>query len=417
MVKRIGIVGSGDAGTLTANLLAAKLGTQLKQERVSIELFGRDEAHVFQPGNLDVAFKGASPEKFVKEESTLLKPSIKFIAEPVTGISLEDREITLSRGQKRTFDYLILATGSESFPEGIEGLSSEALFFHKGPFDSRKIWSALQNFQGGNVVIAITGVPHKCPPSPNEAAFLVDEYLRKRGIRDKSNIKFLTPYPRAYPSAELAKTVQEEFDKKGIEVSTFFNVDYVDPKNKTISSLEGDKFSYDLLFAVPPHRGAKVIRDSEIGSDKDGWIPTDKGRLNVKNYDDLYSIGDATDIPTSKSGVVAHLESVLLSKNLVGEVIGSGEEPEVYNGRINCPMEMGGRKAIFVSATYSQPPKYQSPSFVKYEMKRAFGRLYWSAMKGSWEWLFRLYFGKTSSKLKSEEILTNPPEIEPLITK
>jgi sulfide:quinone oxidoreductase len=239
MTKRIGIVGSGDGGTLTANLLASKLRTQIKENRVSIELFGRDEAHVFQPGNLDVAFKGASPEKFVREESTLLKPDIQFVAQPVTRISLGNQEITLSSGQKRSFDYLILATGSESFPEGIEGLPGEALFFHKGPFDSRKIWLALQNFQGRNVVIAITSVPHKCPPSPNEAAFLVDEYLRKRGSREKSHINFLTPYPRAYPAAELAKTVQEQFDEKGIEVGTFFNVDYVDPNNKTISSLGG----------------------------------------------------------------------------------------------------------------------------------------------------------------------------------
>ncbi|MDH2900432.1 MAG: FAD/NAD(P)-binding oxidoreductase [archaeon] len=417
MVKRIGIVGSGDGGTLTANLLAAKLSAQIKQDQVSIELFGKDEAHVFQPGNLDVAFKGASPEQFVKEESTLLKPGVRFIAEPVTRINLADREIALLSGGKRSFDYLILATGSESFPEGIDGLTKEGLFFHKGPFDSRKIWLALQNFQGGNILIAITGVPHKCPPSPNEAAFLVDEYLRKRGIRDKANIKFLTPYPRAYPSSEIAKTVQEEFDKRGIEIASFFNADSVDPKNKTISSLEGDTFSYDLLLAVPPHRGAKVIRDSEIGSDKDEWIPTDKRRLNVKNYNNVYAIGDATDIPTSKSGVVAHLESVLLSKNLTREVIGREEDQEVYNGRINCPMEMGRRRAIFVSATYSEPPKYQSPSFVKYEMKRAFGRLYWSAMKGSWEWLFRLYFGKTSTKLESEEILIKPSKSEPLIAK
>jgi sulfide:quinone oxidoreductase len=403
-------VGSGDAGTLTANLLSSKLRDEIKRGQVSIELFGKNEAHAFQPGNLDVAFKGASPERFVREEKTLLKHEVKFSSEPVTKIGLSDREITLANGKKYSFDHLVMATGSEPFPEGIQGLADEALFFHNGPFDSTRIWSALQNFQGGKIVILIAGVPHKCPPSPNEAAFLVDEYLRKTGKRDKSSIKFVTPYPRAYPSAELAKTVQEQFDKKEIEVATFFNLDYVDPKEKTIYSLEGEKFGYDLLLAVPPHRGAKVIRDSEIGSDEDGWIPTDKGRLNVKDYDDIYSIGDATNIPTSKSGVVAHLESVLLSKNLAGEIKQTSEEPEIYNGRINCPMEMGGRRAIFVSATYAQPPKSQNPSFLKYVMKRGFGKLYWSAMKGSWEWMFRLYFGKTSSKLEQEQSAAAPLE-------
>jgi sulfide:quinone oxidoreductase len=137
------------------------------------------------------------------------------------------------------------------------------------------------------------------------------------------------------------------------------------------------------LLAVPPHRGAQVIRDSQIGSDKDGWIPADEGRLNVKGFDGVYALGDATDIPISKSGVVAHLESLLLSKNLAGQISGNSEEPERYNGRINCSMEMGGRKAVFVSATYNTPPRNQSPSFVKYEMKKVFGRMYSSAMKGS----------------------------------
>jgi sulfide:quinone oxidoreductase len=417
MVKHIGIVGSGDGGTLTANLLASKLENEMREGQVSIQLFGMNEAHVFQPGNLDVAFKGASPERFVREEETLLKPRIVFTSKPVVKANLGNREIALADGQKLSFDNLILATGAEAFPEGIEGLAQESLFFHKGPFDSRKIWDALEKFQGGKIVIAIAGVPHKCPPSPNEAAFLVDEYFRKRGIREKCQIKLLTPYPRAYPAAELAKTVQMMFDKKGIEVAPFFNVDYVDPKEKTVNSLEGEEFAYDLLFAVPPHRGAKVIRDSELGSDGDGWIPTDKGRLTVKDYDDVYAIGDATNIPTSKSGVVAHLESVLLSKNLANEIKGTSADQEVYNGRINCPMEMGGHRAIFVSATYTQPPRPQSPSFVKYVMKRAFGRMYWSAMTGSWEWMFGIYFGKTSSKQPREPAQNATSKVAPLITK
>jgi sulfide:quinone oxidoreductase len=411
MMSRIGIVGSGDAGTLVANLLSSRLKEEINRGKVSIQLFGKNEAHVFQPGNLDVAFKGAPPEKFVREEATVLKREVIFKPEAVTKIDLGNRRISLLGGESLSFDYLVLATGSESFPEGIEGLAQEGLFFHKGPFDSRRIWSALEKFDRGKIVIAIGGVPHKCPPSPNEAAFLVDEYLRRKGIRDRCEIKFLTPYPRVYPSAEIAKTIQPIFEERGIEVVPFFNADFVDPNEKTVSSLEGEKFEYDLLLAVPPHRGAKVIRDSALGSDVDGWIPADKGTLHVRKYDDVYAIGDATDIPISKSGVVAHLESALLSRNLAGEIKGSTEVPEIYNGRINCPMEVGGRRALFVSATYDAPPKSQSPSLIKYAMKKGFGRLYWSTMLGSWEWMFGMYFGKTSTRAIKHEM---EPELSAL---
>jgi sulfide:quinone oxidoreductase len=406
--NRIGIVGSGDGGTLVANLLSSKLRSEISHGTVSIELFGKHQAHVFQPGNLDVAFRGARPENYVKEESSLLRHNVSFRAEEVKALSLGDRSVTLAGGETRYFDHLILATGSEIFPESIEGLSESALLFHKGPFDSRRAWLALERFKAGKIVILIGGVPHKCPPSPNEAAFLIDEYLRKKGIRNQCEIKLLTPYPRAYPAAEIAKTVQTLFDEKGIEVVPFFNLDFVNPNQKTVSSFEGEKFDYDLLFAVPPHRGAKVIRDSGIGKPDEGWIPTDKYKLNVKDYDNVYAIGDATDIPISKSGVVAHLESVLLSTNLAQEIAGRSEEPELYNGRINCPMEVGGKRAIFVSATYTKPPKKQNPSFTKYIMKKGFGMLYWSAMEGTWEPLFKLYFGKTSTRENEKEHITLP---------
>ncbi len=147
--------------------------------------------------------------------------------------------------------------------------------------------------------------------------------------------------------------------------------------------------------------------------DSDGLRKT----LNVKRFDEVYAIGDATDIPISKSGVVAHLECMLLSKNLERDITGSYEAREMYNGRINCPMELGSTKAIFMSGIYAKPPRNQYSSFVKYEMRRVFSRIYWSGMKGSWEWLFLPYFGKTSSSSQPEEILINPHEIKPLIGK
>ncbi|MDA4124985.1 MAG: NAD(P)/FAD-dependent oxidoreductase [Thaumarchaeota archaeon] len=401
-MKQILVVGSGTGGTLTANLLSSSLRGRIRDGDVSVTLVGEGAKHPFQPANLDIAFKGASPESFVREERDLLSDGVTFIEDPAATIDLKGKRILTEGGRKLSYDYLVIATGAVADPDRISGLREDSFNFHTGPRDAGRLWSALQSFKGGTIVIAIAGTPHKCPPSPNEAAFMLDELFTKRGIRDRVTIKFLTPYPRPYPAEKISNVVAPLLEEKGVEVVPFFNVDSVDPKSHTISSLEGESYEYDMLITVPPHRGADVILRSSIG-DQDGWIPTERGTMNVKGYSDVYALGDATDIPVSKSGVVAHLQSVVVAKNIVSDLEGSTERLE-YNGRINCPMEVGGRRAIFVSATYTSPASDQKPSFVKYVMKKSFVLLYWRALGGSLEWIFDIFFGQTRKPVaKAEE--------------
>ncbi len=243
------------------------------------------------------------------------------------------------------------------------------------------------------MVVGIAGVPHKCPPSPNEAAFLVDDYFRERGIRDKVKITFLTPYPRPYPAEPMSKVVEPRFRERGIEVVSFFNVESVDPAKREIFSLEGESLSYDLLLMVPPHRGADVIMKSGIG-DPDGWIPTDKNTMKIIGYENAYAIGDATNIPVSKTGVTAHLEAIVAAGNIVS-AIRRKDQVYRYNGRINCPFEMGSGKAAFVVGSYEMPVKEIQPCRLRYLMKTAFARFYWRTLSGNWDWLLHAYFGKT----------------------
>ena len=247
-----------------------------------------------------------------------------------TRIDLTAKEITLASGEKLPYDYLIVATGSIADPDIIPGLRESGLNFHTSPEESMKIRNALEAFEGGHIVIGIAGVPHKCPPSPNEAAFLLDDYLRKKGIREKVKITYVTPYPRPYPAEPMSKVVAPLFEKLGIELVTFFNVESVDPLKREMYSLEGDSISFDLLIMVPPHRGANVVKNSGFG-DADGWIPTDKQTMRIVGYDREYAIGDATNIPVSKTGVTAHLEAIVAVKNIVTS-IQNHEEPLHVHG-------------------------------------------------------------------------------------
>jgi len=392
--RRLVVVGGGTGGTLTANILGAGLRNEIRTGDASVDLIGDGFQHYFQPANLDVAFKGSGRNQHSRDETGLLKKEVVFIPEPAEKIDLANRSVTTSTGATHAYDYLVIATGAEAAPDMIPGLKEGSLNFHTGPANASRIWDAIRDFKKGKIGVLIAGVPHKCPPSPDEALFMLDEHFRRKGIRDDVELTLLTPYPRPYPAARIAEIIQTLFEQKDIKTVPFFNLESVDQVAKKAYSLEGDEFAYDLLIAIPPHRGTKVIRDSGFG-DEDGYVPTDRGTMKVKGYDDVFAIGDATNIPVSKSGVVAHLESKVVAMNMLASMDGNTVEHE-YNGRINCPMEVGGHKAIFVSATYKDPPSDQRPSRVKYAMKRGFGGIYWSALSGRWEWLMDVYFGKTS---------------------
>ena len=181
-----------------------------------------------------MAFAGQDPAETVREERSLVRPEVQLIEETADRIDLQSETVALVSGKRLQYDYLIVATGSVPNPKAIPGLSDASLNFHTSPEESRKIWGTIQKFDGGRVVVGIAGVPHKCPPSPNEAAFLTDDYFRKRRIRDKVKLTFLTPYPRAYPAEPMSRVVEPRFKERGIEIVTFFNVESVDPIKREI---------------------------------------------------------------------------------------------------------------------------------------------------------------------------------------
>lgn len=393
MPENIVILGAGTGGTMTANLLAATLRSDIRRGDTSLTVVADTGAHVFQPASLDVAFKGAPPARSVRPERPLLKPEVRLVTDGATRIDTLRQSIVLESGDELPYDALVLATGAVARPDAMPGLTEASLNFHTGPENAAKIWEALRRFERGRIVVAISSVPYKCPPSPNEAVFMLDEHFRRRGMREKVEIRLVTPYPHAYPAAPIAGVIEPRLEQQGIEVTTFFNMESADPERKLITSLEGEEIPYDLLIAIPPHRGAPVITASGLG-DAEGWIPTDKETNRVKGFRNVFAMGDATDIPISKSGVVAHLQAEVVAHNVLATL--RGGDDFAFEGRINCPMEVGDRRALFISATYKDAPKPQRPNVVKYAMKRSFGRMYWRVLRGNMEPMFRVYFGRTS---------------------
>ena len=177
---------------------------------------------------------------------------------------------------------------------------------------------------------------------------LTDELLRKRGLRDKTRLVFFTPYPRPYPAEPMNQIVEPVLRERGIEVLTFFDVDRIDPAASTIYSIEGDEIHYDLPIVIPPFTGADIAYTPANAVDESRFVVTDKLTLRVRGTDTVFAIGDGTNLPTSKSGVGAHLEAKTVARALAGH-------PAAFNGRTHCPFDFGHGQGTFVTGSYEAP--------------------------------------------------------------
>jgi sulfide:quinone oxidoreductase len=344
---KVVVLGGGVGGTFVANKLAKH------SEKIEVTVVDATGVHHYQPGLLYVPFGWERPERLRHDERKLLHPSVQLVRSPVEAIDVDKQKLRLLHDGTVQYDYLVIATGSCPVPDEIPGLADGGYHFYTEPAAMR-LREALYGFEGGRIVVGIAGFPYKCPPAPIEFTFLLDDWLRQKRLRDKTEIVFVTPLPQVFSIPTVVPLIEELFNRKGIKFETFFNTESVDPERRKVISLEGTELDYDLLVLIPPHRGSPVIDASGIG-DKGGWVPTDKFTLQVKGHERLFAIGDATDLPVSKSGAAAHFEAPIVVQNLLQLV--EGKEPVArYDGSVMCFVEAGNGKATVLRFNYERPP-------------------------------------------------------------
>ena len=363
------ILGGGVGGTIVANLVAREVG-----DRARITLVDSTGFHVYQPGFLYVAVGNEQPAALKRPEAGLLLHDVKLIVDCATLVQPGVRKVVLKSGRTLRYDELVLATGSRTVMGEVPGgLAAHDFYTLDG---AMRLHRALNDFEGGTIVIGVAGIPYKCPPAPVEFAFLLDDYLRARRLREKSQIKLLSPLNRAFTIEATSKLVQPILAERGIELTGFFNVESVDPVAKTVTSMEGETVDYDLLVLVPPHRGQKVIEDSGLGDER-GWVPVDKNTLRHTTLDRIWAIGDTTNIPISKSGSVAHYEASVAAAEIVAAVKGEAAPSHVYDGKVMCFLEPGHGQATTIRFDYDPPPVSPTPARRWHWAKALFNKTYW----------------------------------------
>ena len=372
MPARVVVLGGGVGGTLAANLLSKELGRD-----AHVTVVDPIGMHVYQPGFLYVALGQANGRWLARDERTLLRRDVELAVETAARVDATEGAVQLARGGSLPFDYLVIATGARLVYDTVPGLREGSYEFYSLE-GAQRLREALRGFRGGRLLVGIAGIPYKCPPAPVEFAFMVEEYLRKRGLRDRSEVTLLSPLNRAFTIESASKLIQPIMEERGIGLSTFFNVESVDPSAGVVESLEGEKAEYDLLVLVPPHRGQSLIDASGFG-DSLGWLPTDRATLQVADHQRIFALGDATDLPISKSGSTAHFEAPVVASRIASLVRGTAPKAN-YGGRVMCFLETGNGRATALRFDYEHPPTPPQPSRAWHLAKWIFNRLYWETV-------------------------------------
>jgi len=353
-MKKIVILGAGTGGTIMAN----KLRKTLSRDEWEITIVDKDKTHYYQPGFLFIPFGIYNRDDVIKPKADFIPSGVKMLYQSVDKIEPESNKVILEGGSILNYDFLILATGTNIDPDETPGLKGD--LWRKQIFDFYTLEGAValreffRDWEGGNLVINIAEQPIKCPVAPLEFSFLADAYFTELGIRDKVNISYVTPLPGAFTKPKASQMLGELMEEKNIKVIPDFYLEKVDTEKKIIQSYDEQEVPFDVLSVIPTNKGSALVERSGMGDDLN-FVPTDKYTLRSKNHENIFVLGDASDIPTSKAGSVVHFASDVVYENLLSAIEGR-ELKAKFDGHSNCYIETGFGKGSIIDFNYDTEP-------------------------------------------------------------
>ncbi len=361
-MKNLVILGAGTSGTMMANHLRPKLNKKDWQ----ITIVDQYKTHYYQPGFLFLPFDIYKENQVKKVGKKFIPKGVNYIQKKIEKILPEENKVKLE-DETLNYDILIIATGSKIAPEETEGLIGP--LWKKDIFDfytyegSLALRNKLRDWKGGKLVVHITEMPIKCPVAPLEFAFLADSYFRDKGMRDKVDISYVTPLTGAFTKPTCSTALSYLLKEKGIHMESDFSIEHIDNDTKEIVDYEDRRIHFDLLVTIPTNMGDEVIAKSGLGDDLN-FIPTDHNTLQSKAHENIFVIGDATNVPASKAGSVAHFQAETLTDNILLFMDGYTLKKE-FDGHANCFIETGNNKALLIDFNYVTEPVHGNFPFAK----------------------------------------------------
>jgi sulfide:quinone oxidoreductase len=353
-MKKIVILGAGTAGTMAANHLTHMLDLNEWQ----ITIVDEDPIHYYQAGYIFVPFGKANPNRLMKQKNKYLPLKVRALQQKIELIQPENNKVILADKTILDYDFLVIATGCDIYPEETPGLAEHEWGKSIHSFYTLKTAVALEekirNFQGGRIVVNIVENPIKCPVAPMEFLMLADSYFAQKGIRDRVELIYATPNSGAFTKPVASKLIGDMLNRKNINVEADFYIERADPDEKKIISYDERELEYDLLVSIPVNKGADVVGKSGLGDDLN-YVAVNKSTFLSDKFDNIFVLGDAANAPTSKAGSVAHYATEMFVENFKHYIEGKPLE-EKFDGHTNCFIESGYGKGVLLDFNYEQEP-------------------------------------------------------------
>ena len=324
---------------------------------------------MYQPGLLYLPFNQQDPHGIVRPTRRLLHKRIELLEGTVESIDVAARSVAVS-GDSFAYDWLVLATGAQLEPERVPGLDGAHHFYDME--HALGLRETLRNFKGGRIVVGPARKTYKCPSAPLEFVLLLNDHLRRQGLRERTELYYFSPHPAIFGGERLARIMQPLFEARGILTALNFNLEEID--NSTLHAHGGASLEFDLAVVVPPHGVGQAI--SEAGLGDDGWVSADPYTLEVTAQEQIFALGDVTDLDVPKTGAVAHYQAQAVVDGLVAGIRGAGRV-RPYNGRVMCLVETGEGRATIMSFDYDKEGRTSPPNRYYHWAKAVVNRLYW----------------------------------------
>lgn len=353
-VRRLLILGAGTAGTITANKLRAKLPASDWE----ITVVAENDIHDYKPSYLFIPFGINEPEQARRSAHTFLPDGVTFVMGRIGLVKPEDKVVTLEDGRELPYDYLVIATGAHPRPDMTEGTLSDEWHKSVGEFYTLDGAMALREqafkWRGGKLVMHITEFPIMCPVAPLEFVLLADAWLRQQGLRDVTEITYVTPLDGAFTKPVASKILGDLLEKRNIKVEADFMIERIDAEEKKIVSFDEREISFDQLVTVPLNMGAEFVAASGLG-DELNFVTVDKHTMQHTDHPEIFALGDAANLPTSKAGSVAHFSIDVFVENFL-QLAAGRPMTHKFDGHANCFIESGDRKALLLDFNYETEP-------------------------------------------------------------
>ncbi len=384
-MKNLVVLGAGTAGTMVVN----KLRPRLPADEWSITIVDQSTSHHYQPGYLFIPFGTYQPEQVTKPIREFIPSGVDLISGEIDRVDPAASTVHLTDGSELKYDQLVIATGTTPRPDQIPGTlegewrqSIHDFYTHDGAV---ALADKLAGWEGGRLVVHITEMPIKCPVAPLEFTFLADSFFSDRGMRDRIEIVYVTPLDGAFTKPVASKRLGGMLEDRKIHLETDFMIERIDYEQKVLVSYDEREIPFDLLVTVPLNMGADFVGRSGLGNELN-FVPVDKETFLSTDHPNVFALGDAADLPTSKAGSVAHFAVEIFADNFLEHIAGRPMSGR-FDGHANCFIESGSGKGMLIDFNYDTQPlpgKYPLPGVGPFSLLKETEMNHWGKLMFKW---------------------------------